>query len=96
MWNHNYYIYIMANKNNTILYTGVTSDLRGRVHEHKQKLISGFTKKYNVVKLVYYEHFSHIVEAIAREKQIKAGSRQKKMDLINSFNKEWVDLYDTL
>ena len=86
----------MTNKNNTVLYTGVTNNLQKRVYEHKEKLVEGFTKKYNVVKLVYYEIFDDPKNAIAREKQIKAGSRQKKLDLINSMNQEWKDLYDSL
>jgi putative endonuclease len=86
----------MTNKNNTVLYTGVTNNLQKRVYEHKEKLVEGFTKKYNVVKLVYYEIFDDPENAIAREKQIKAGSRQKKLDLINSMNQEWKDLYDSL
>jgi len=86
----------MTNKNNTVLYTGVTSDLKKRVYQHKKGLIAGFTKKYNVVKLVYFEVFGEIVLAIEREKQIKAGSRQKKIDLIDSKNPEWRDLYDKL
>ena len=87
------YVYIMTNKNNTVLYTGVTNDLRRRVYEHREKLIDGFTKRYNVNKLVYYEVLAEIGEAISREKQIKAGSRQKKIMLIESMNKEWKDLY---
>jgi putative endonuclease len=86
----------MTNKNNTVLYTGVTNNLQKRVYEHKEKLIEGFTKKYNVVKLVYYEIFDDPENAINREKQIKAGSRQKKLDLINSMNPEWKDFYDEL
>ena len=86
----------MTNKNNAVLYTGVTNNLQKRVYEHKEKLVEGFTKKYNVVKLVYYEIFDDPENAIAREKQIKAGSRQKKLDLINSMNQEWKDLYDSL
>jgi putative endonuclease len=86
----------MTNKNNTVLYTGVTNNIQRRVYEHKEKLVEGFTKKYNVVKLVYYEIFDNSENAIAREKQIKAGSRQKKIDLINSINSEWKDLYDEL
>ncbi|WP_293074858.1 GIY-YIG nuclease family protein [Okeania sp. SIO3B5] len=88
-----YYIYIMTNKRNTVLYTGVTNDLIKRVYEHKSKLVEGFTKKYNVNKLVYFEMYENPSEAIAREKQIKAGSRQKKINLINSINLEWKDLY---
>ena len=100
-----YYIYLMTNKYNTVLYTGVTNDLIQRIYEHKEKSIAGFTKKYNVNKLVYYEIFVDVNnaitprglrEAIAREKQIKAGSRQKKIDLINSMNPQWRDLYDGL
>lgn len=79
-----------------MLYTGVTNDLIRRVYEHKEKLIAGFTKKYNVNKLVYYEIFTDINNAITREKQIKAGSRQKKIDLVNSMNPQWCDLYDGL
>ena len=91
-----YYIYIMTNKNNTVLYTGITNDLKRRVYEHKEKLVDGFTKKYNVTKLVYYEVFEDPENAILREKQIKAGSRQKKLDLINSINREWMDLYEKI
>ena len=91
-----YYIYIMTNKNNTTLYTGVTSNLKKRVWEHKEKLVPGFTKKYNINNLVYYEVGDDAYSAIAREKQLKAGSRQKKQDLINKMNKNWQDLYDQL
>jgi putative endonuclease len=91
-----YYVYIMTNNGNTVLYVGVTNDLIRRVYEHKEKLANGFTRKYNVVKLVYYEILEDIQNAILREKQIKAGSRQKKVQLINSVNKEWHDLYDQL
>ena len=82
----------MTNKNNTVLYTGVTNDLERRMREHKGKLVEGFTKKYNITKLVYYEISDNIESAILREKQIKGGSRQKKIELINSMNKEWRDL----
>jgi putative endonuclease len=88
-----YYIYIMTNKRNTVLYTGVTNNLIRRVYEHKQKLVDGFTKKYNITKLVYYEMFDNIENAISREKQIKGGSRQKKIELINNLNRKWRDLY---
>ncbi|NOR17839.1 GIY-YIG nuclease family protein [candidate division WOR-3 bacterium] len=91
-----YYIYIMTNKRKTVLYTGVTNDLKKRVYEHKVKLVAGFTKKYNTDRLLYYEIFDDIYNAIAREKQIKAGSRQKKINLINSMNPAWKDLYDDL
>ena len=91
-----YYVYIMTNKSNAVLYTGVTSNLIRRVYEHKMKLISGFTKTYNINKLVYIEVFHDPENAIRREKQIKGGSRQKKIDLINETNKKWIDLYDKL
>jgi putative endonuclease len=91
-----YYVYIMTNQHNRVLYTGVTSDLKRRVYEHKEKLIDGFTKKYNITKLVYCEIFENVYEAIEREKQIKAGSRQKKIDLVNGVNKQWQDLYNEL
>jgi putative endonuclease len=91
------YIYILTNKNKTTLYTGVTSDLRKRIWEHRTKTHpSGFTAKYNLALLVYYEGFHFIEEAIAREKQIKAGNRKKKELLINSINPEWKDLFDEL
>jgi putative endonuclease len=83
----------MTYKNNKVLYTGITNDLKRRVYEHKEKLVDGFTKKYNVSKLIYYEIFEDPENAILREKKIKAGSRQKKIDLINGMNKEWNDLY---
>jgi putative endonuclease len=96
MWNHNYYIYILSNYNNTVLYTGVTNNLERRVYEHKNHLVKGFTSKYNVNKLVYFEHYSHINDAISREKQIKAGSRKKKIELIEKENDKWLDLYNTI
>ena len=96
MMSNQYYVYIMTNKRNTVLYTGVTNDLRKRDYEHKGKLVDGFTKKYNITKLVYYEIFQDPENAIMREKQIKAGSRQKKIDLINQMNREWQDLYEQL
>lgn len=94
--NRQSFIYILTNKYNSVLYTGVTSDLKKRVWEHREKLVDGFAKRYNVTKLVYYEVFADIRDAIAREKQIKAGSRQKKIDLIVGMNSEWRDLYDDL
>lgn len=90
------FIYIMTNYTNTTVYVGVTNNLIRRVYEHKNGLIDGFTKRYHLTKLVYYEIFEDITTAIAREKQLKAGSRQKKNDLINGFNKEWIDLYDSV
>ncbi|MBL8013514.1 MAG: GIY-YIG nuclease family protein [Candidatus Omnitrophica bacterium] len=89
------YVYMLTNPAHTVLYTGVTSDLKKRVWEHKQKL-SGFTQKYNATKLVYYEVFEGLMEAIAREKQIKAGSRKKKDALIDAFNLERRDLYEEI
>ena len=86
----------MTNKTNTVIYTGVTNNLKRRVYEHKEKLVEGFTKKYNINKLVFYEIFEDVENAILREKQIKGGSRQKKVELINDMNKEWRDLYEEL
>ena len=86
----------MTNRNNTTLYTGITNDLKRRVYEHKEKMVGGFTKKYNINKLVYYEVFADPENAILREKQIKGGSRQKKIELINNVNEEWRDLYQKL
>jgi putative endonuclease len=79
-----------------VLYTGVTGDLRARVHQHREKLLRGFTNRYNVCKLVYYEAGYDPSGAIVREKQIKAGSRRKKVGLINQFNPGWRDLYNEL
>ena len=90
------YVYLLANKHNNVLYTGVTNDLIRRVYEHKNKLVAGFTQKYNVDRLVYFEVCSGIIVAIEREKQIKGWSRKKKQDLIKSLNPEWDDLYRTL
>ena len=86
------YIYILFNKPNGTLYTGVTSDLVKRVWEHKNKITGGFTAKYSIDKLGYYEEFADIKDAIAREKQIKGGSRKKKLDLIMNNNPDWIDL----
>ena len=95
--NHNYYVYIMANRYHTVLYTGVTNDLLSRVCAHRNGIDkSSFTYRYNVHKLVYYEHHTFIDLAIVREKQIKSGSRKKKTELIQSMNPEWNDLYETL
>mgnify|MGYP000889326575 CR=1 FL=1 len=87
-----YYVYIMTNWNNKVLYTGITNDLERRIYEHKHKLIEGFTKKYNVNKLVYYECTTDVYSAITREKQIKGWTRQKKNELVQSVNPEWRDL----
>jgi len=89
-------VYILTNITKSVLYTGVTSDLIGRVVEHKEKMKKGFTQRYNVSYLVYFEVFSDIRDAIVREKQIKAGSRKKKIDLIESINPAWEDLYNSL
>jgi putative endonuclease len=88
-----YYVYIMTNRSRT-LYTGVTNDLRRRVREHKQKLVPGFTQKYNITYLAYYEETPDIRAAIAREKQIKGWLRVKKIALLESVNPEWRDLAD--
>ena len=88
-------VYILSNKNNTVLYTGVTSNLAHRMDQHKSKATSGFSAKYNCTKLVWFEQADEIGSAIAREKQIKAGSRKKKEALINALNPEWEDLTTT-
>ena len=89
-------VYILTNHHHTVLYTGVTTDLRARVYQHREKLSPGFTNPYNVSKLVFYELGQDISGAIAPEKQIKAGSRARKIKLIEAFNPEWRDLYDEL
>ena len=89
-----YCVYIMTNFHNTVLYTGVTNNIQRRVLEHRSGKGSTFTAKYHLTKLVYFEITSDVNAAIFREKQIKAGSRQKKIDLINSINQDWKDLYD--
>ena len=89
-------IYIMTNKRNGTIYTGVTSDLIKRVHEHKQGSAPGFTRSYNCNLLVYYEQCDSMLGAIEREKQIKGGSRKKKLALIESINPDWQDLYKSL
>ncbi|PWB38644.1 MAG: hypothetical protein C3F02_02945 [Parcubacteria group bacterium] len=91
-----YYIYILATYKNGTLYTGVTNNLVRRVWEHKNNITKGFTARYNIHKLVYFEIFEDIYEAISREKQIKAGPRKKKLDLIYNFNPLWKDLYNNL
>ena len=91
-----YCVYIMTNHKNTVLYTGVTNDLLRRVYEHKNKLVEGFTKRYNLTRLVYYELYGDIKGAIVREKQIKAGSRRDKMNLVDSVNRDWHDLYNEM
>ena len=91
-----YFVYILTNTWHTVLYVGVTSDLKGRVYQHREKVLPGFTSRYNVWKLVYFETGYDVAGAIALEKQIKAGSRQKKIDMINTANSDWRDLYDEL
>lgn len=89
-------VYILTNKSNRVLYTGVTNSLKRRVFEHMQKEVPGFTARYNVSRLVYYELCDTAEQAITREKQIKAGSRQKKIDLIVSMNPQWSSLYESI
>lgn len=91
-----YYVYILTNQRNTTLYVGVTNNLVRRIYEHKNKLVDGFTKKYNLNKLVYFEQTSSVDIAIAREKQLKAGSRKKKLELVNLMNADWCDLYSDI
>ncbi len=86
------YVYFLTNKNNSVIYVGVTSNLLKRIYQHKTKYFKGFTSKYNCDKLVYIEEFTDINQAISREKQLKAGHRKRKEDLINSLNPEWKDL----
>jgi len=90
------YLYLLTNNNNTTIYIGVTSNLIKRIWQHKNKFAKGFTYKYNINKLVYYEVYDNPENVITREKQIKAGTRENKINLINSMNPEWIDLFDTL
>ena len=92
----NYYLYILTNNNNRVLYTGVTSNLSRRLTQHKNEAVPSFSKRYKIKKLVYYEVFDDSYRAIAREKQIKGGSRRKKVELINRMNPKWRDLADDL
>jgi putative endonuclease len=92
---HNYYVYILTNEYNKVLYTGVTNNLLRRMSEHKNKLNPSFTKKYNCDKLVYQEHFFRIEDAIMREKQIKGWKRIRKIELIEALNPTWLDLYES-
>ncbi|MCD4672317.1 MAG: GIY-YIG nuclease family protein [Anaerolineaceae bacterium] len=96
MTDRDYFVYIMTNKYNTVLYTGVTNNLQRRVLEHKAGKGGAFTSRYRIKKLVYYELSNDVYLAITREKQIKDGSRQKKIDLITELNPEWKDLYEEL
>ena len=88
----NYYVYLLTNWNDKVMYVGMTNNLERRVYQHKHKLIKGFTSKYNVHKLVYFEHFGDVQAAIAREKQIKKWRREKKNNLVIESNPEWKDL----
>ncbi|MFH1031614.1 MAG: GIY-YIG nuclease family protein [Chloroflexota bacterium] len=96
MLERQYYVYILANRTNVALYIGVTNDLKRRVYEHKEKFVRGFSEKYGINKLVYYEIFNDPENAIIREKQLKGGSRAKKNQLVESLNSQWRDLYDEL
>ena len=91
-----YYIYILTNKSNKVLYVGMTNDLTRRIYEHKDKLVEGFTKKYNLTKLVYYEITTDVESALCREKQLKNWHRDWKVNLINKFNHKWDDLSECL
>ena len=90
------YVYIVTNNTNNVLYIGVTSNLVKRIYEHKNSFIDGFTKKYSCKKLVYYEIFDNIQEAIKREKFLKGKKRDFKLALIKEFNPEWIDLYSSI
>lgn len=94
--NKDYYVYLLTNKHKNVLYTGVTNDLVRRIYEHKNKMQKGFSEKYNLEQLVYYEIYVEIMDAITREKQIKAWSRKKKDALVSQFNPEWKDLYEEI
>ncbi len=96
MRDYNYYVYIITTQNNKVMYVGVTNDLARRIYEHKNKLVDGFTKKYNVSKLVYYEQTTDVYSAIEREKQIKGWRRDKKNELVETVNPNWKDLSDEL
>ena len=91
-----FFVYILTNKNNNVLYVGITNDLIRRVYQHKNKLVDGFTKRYNVDKLVYFEETTDVESAILREKQLKNFTRSKKINLIMSKNPTWQDLYNDL
>jgi putative endonuclease len=90
------FVYIMSNAANQVLYVGVTSDLKARVFQHRESLLPSFTQRYRVNKLVYFEMFEDIVLAIAREKQLKGGTRRQKLDLIDSVNPTWRDLWEEI
>ena len=88
------YIYFLTNKNKTVIYIGVTSDLLKRIYQHKTKAFKGFSSRYNCDILIYFEEFTDINQAILREKQLKSGSRKRKENLVNTMNPEWKDLSD--
>ena len=92
MRDYNYYVYIVTNPNNSVMYIGVTNNLERRLYEHKNKLIDGFTKRYNICKLVYFEHTTDVYSAITREKQLKGWKRSRKNALVETMNPEWKDL----
>jgi len=94
MKENQYFVYIMTNQDHTVLYTGVTNDIQRRVIEHRSGKGGAFSKRYKIYSLVYFESGDDVTSAIAREKQIKGGSRQKKIELINSINPGWEDLYE--
>ena len=91
-----YYVYIVTNKNHSVLYIGVTGDLEGRIHEHREKLLEGFTKQYQAAKLIFYEDYPDPRSAIAREKQLKGWRRSKKIALIETLNPRWIHLFDAM
>ena len=91
-----YFVYILFSERNGTLYAGVTNDLKRRIYEHKNKIFQGFTEKYGVDKLGYFEVFESIESAILREKQLKGGNRKQKLALIESINPNWIDLYDEI
>ncbi len=91
-----YYVYIVTNKHDSVLYIGITSNLEGRIYEHRERLTEGFTKTYQATKLIYYEDYPDPVSAIAREKQLKGWRRAKKVALIQKMNPRWVDLWDQI
>jgi putative endonuclease len=91
-----YCVYILTNRRHTVLYIGVTGDLKRRVYQHREKVLPGFTRRYNISRVVYYECAEDASAAIAREKQIEAGSLRKKIELVSGFNSEWRELYEEL
>ena len=96
MFNKQYFVYILSNWNNKVIYIGITSNLIKRIYEHKNKVVKGFTEKYNVNKLVYYEIYTDAYTAIGREKQLKGLTRYKKEKIIESMNESWQDLYSSI